>query len=114
LTTAAPPRISMDVTMMLVSRQNTRKVKWATVPQRACSSSSSSDVGQQQQHQKGQERASTHSCVLPKYKHRPGRHRSAIKIDNGAVTRQVHTRERQQQQQRQRSPAPPPALTYAP
>jgi hypothetical protein len=36
LVTAAPPRISMEVTMMLVNRQNTRKVKWATLPQRAC------------------------------------------------------------------------------
>ena len=40
LMTAAPPRMSMDVTMMLVMNMKTRKTRCAGVPQRACTISS--------------------------------------------------------------------------
>ena len=37
---AAPPRINIAVTMRHVSRQKKRKTKWAGVPQRTCTTSS--------------------------------------------------------------------------
>ena len=34
--TAAPPRISIALTMMLVRKQKKKKTRWAVFPQRAC------------------------------------------------------------------------------